>query len=287
MERDQASKFINDLLKLMVSRGGSDLFITAEFPPAIKVDGKVINVPSQNLTAGHPLAQALIQQARQRTLPTARVQFSYDDYGTMLATLQPLRGQTGWLSLSVLSIDALGVQEDYLLLAGVTDAGQPLHEEDVHKLLRLPAQVRDASLFMEPPAALAEDVERLERAQIQAVNTRNLGYFDAEVQKLDAWADDLKVGLENEVKELDREIKDVRRTATVAATLEEKLHWQKRQRELEDKRNQLRRRIFDRQDEIDAQRSRLIENLEGRLASSACLKKLFAIQWSLDKGGRP
>ena len=78
-----------------------------------------------------------------------------------------------------------------------------------------------------------------------------------------------------------------RRTATVAATLEEKLQWQKRQRELEDKRNQLRRRIFDRQDEIDAQRSGLIEDLEGRLASSACLKKLFAIQWSLDKGGRP
>jgi twitching motility protein PilU len=38
MERDQASKFINDLLRLMVSRSGSDLFITAEFPPAIKVD---------------------------------------------------------------------------------------------------------------------------------------------------------------------------------------------------------------------------------------------------------
>ena len=37
MERDQASKFINDLLKLMVSRNGSDLFITADFPPAIKV----------------------------------------------------------------------------------------------------------------------------------------------------------------------------------------------------------------------------------------------------------
>ena len=39
MERDQASKFINDLLRLMLSRGGSDLFITADFPPAIKVDG--------------------------------------------------------------------------------------------------------------------------------------------------------------------------------------------------------------------------------------------------------
>ena len=44
MERDQASNFINDLLRLMVSRKGSDLFITAEFPPAIKVDGSIAKV---------------------------------------------------------------------------------------------------------------------------------------------------------------------------------------------------------------------------------------------------
>ncbi len=58
MERDQASKFINDLLKLMVSRNGSDLFITAEFPPAMKVDGKVTKISSQALTASHTLALA-------------------------------------------------------------------------------------------------------------------------------------------------------------------------------------------------------------------------------------
>ena len=58
MERDQASKFINDLLKLMVSRGGSDLFITGEFPPAIKVDGKMTKVSSQPLNASHTLTLA-------------------------------------------------------------------------------------------------------------------------------------------------------------------------------------------------------------------------------------
>ncbi|MEJ8855077.1 PilT/PilU family type 4a pilus ATPase [Variovorax robiniae] len=56
MERDQASQFINDLLKLMVSRNGSDLFITADFPPAIKVDGKVVKVSGQALGAQHTLA---------------------------------------------------------------------------------------------------------------------------------------------------------------------------------------------------------------------------------------
>ena len=58
MERDQASKFINDLLKLMISRNGSDLFITGDFPPAMKVDGKVTKVSPQPLNAGHTLALA-------------------------------------------------------------------------------------------------------------------------------------------------------------------------------------------------------------------------------------
>ena len=58
MDRDQASKFINDLLRLLVSRNGSDLFITGDFPPAMKVDGKVTKVSPQPLTAAHTLALA-------------------------------------------------------------------------------------------------------------------------------------------------------------------------------------------------------------------------------------
>lgn len=58
MERDQASKFISDLLRLLVTRKGSDLFLTADFPPAIKVDGKVAKVSPQPLTGAHTLALA-------------------------------------------------------------------------------------------------------------------------------------------------------------------------------------------------------------------------------------
>ena len=58
MEREQASKFVNDLLRLMVTRNGSDLFLTADFPPAIKVDGKVTKVSPQPLTGAHTMALA-------------------------------------------------------------------------------------------------------------------------------------------------------------------------------------------------------------------------------------
>ena len=51
MERDQAIKFMLDLLRLMVQKQGSDLFITEGFPPAIKVHGKVQPVSKKPLTA--------------------------------------------------------------------------------------------------------------------------------------------------------------------------------------------------------------------------------------------
>jgi twitching motility protein PilU len=55
MERDQASKFMFDLLRLMLAKKGSDLFITAGFPPAVKIDGKMTPVSAQALTAAHTL----------------------------------------------------------------------------------------------------------------------------------------------------------------------------------------------------------------------------------------
>ena len=64
MERDQASKFINDLLRLMITRGGSDLFLTADFPPAIKVDGKMTPVTQQALSQQRTLelARAMLER---------------------------------------------------------------------------------------------------------------------------------------------------------------------------------------------------------------------------------
>ena len=51
MERDQATRMMQTLLKKMVAKNGSDLFITAGFPPAIKIDGEVHRAAEQRLTS--------------------------------------------------------------------------------------------------------------------------------------------------------------------------------------------------------------------------------------------
>jgi twitching motility protein PilU len=53
MDSGQSTKFMYDLLRLMLSKKGSDLFISADFPPAIKMDGKMTPVMDQKLTGQH------------------------------------------------------------------------------------------------------------------------------------------------------------------------------------------------------------------------------------------
>jgi hypothetical protein len=134
----------------------------------------------------------------------------------------------------LVSVKAFHNLEQHLIVAATTTDGVILEENDPEKLLRLPAKEESAGLSSHADdATLMADVEARTAQLLREVKQRNLGCFEQEVQKLDVWADDLKLGLEQEIKEVDREIKKVRRTAATSLTLEEKFSWQEKQRELE------------------------------------------------------
>lgn len=230
---------------------------------------------------GHPLAEWLLNQAKQLQLPVMRLRFDYAAYGAMIATLENRRGASGILQARLLTVSALAEDEQHLLVAAVDHHGNVLEQDDPDKLLRIPATVINTQLELPENLLLQQDIENRKNDLLRQINDRNLSYFDQEVQKLDGWADDLKLGLEQEIKDIDREIKEVRRTAAIAPTLDEKLHWQKRQRELETKRSKSRRELFRRQDDIDEQRNELITELEDRLQQRVEEQMLFTIEWEL------
>nr|WP_256209510.1 SNF2-related protein [Basfia succiniciproducens] len=232
----------------------------------------------------HPLAQAILAQAKNRPCPLARLVFDYDAYAAehgQVNTLKTYRGQSGQLIAKLMTISALNDAEQHILIAAVNDSGEVLQDNDPEKLLRLPVTHTEAHSGTAIQTALIENLEQRRKTQLKEAAERNLGYFEQEVQKLDDWADDLKHGLEQEIKETDREIKEIRRSAATAATLEEKLAWQKKQRELENKRSKQRRELFDRQDEIERQRNELIDQLEGGLQQQVEEKELFVIEWEM------
>ena len=229
----------------------------------------------------HPLAEALMQRAKGRELPIAQVQFAYGDHEGKVTPLEPLVGKSGWLALSLFSVESLEQAEDHLIAVAVTDDGQSLEEDVALRLLTLPGQVDESEPPDDPPSGL-ETVTLRHQATIQrGISERNARFFEAEADKLDGWAEDLKVGLEREIKELDRQIKEARRAATTALTLEDKLAGQKRIKALEVERNERRRSLFDAQDGVDSQRDELIRAIEGKLSQAIHLERIFAIRWVL------
>ena len=89
------------------------------------------------------------------------------------------------------------------------------------------------------------------------------------------------MALEREIKDMDWQIKEAKRAAMLALTLEEKLAGQKQVRALESQRNGKRRALFDAQDEIDRRREKLIADIEGKLQQKIEVTNLFTLRWRL------
>ncbi len=231
---------------------------------------------------GHSLAEKVLAQAKARSLNSAEVTFDYSAYDGRISILEPLLGKSGWLRLSLFTVESLDQAEDHLIFAGATDDGHPLDEDQLRRLFSLPAR-NETSASLAPNAAQHLDALTDERQAViqRTIKERNTRFFEIEVDKLEGWADDLKLGLEREIKELDRQIKEARRSATAALNLEEKLAGQKKIKSLEAQRNDKRRALFDAQDQVDKQREALIGSIEGKLTQRASLNVLYALHWTL------
>jgi adenine-specific DNA-methyltransferase len=228
---------------------------------------------------GHPLAVQVLEAAKKRELPQVELVFDYSNHATRISVLDELAGQSGTLSASLFTVEYFEQAEDHLLLAAVTDSGTLLDEEQAARLLTVSASVAGSLATPVTDQSLHDVVEQQRKGILKVVSERNAAFFEAEANKIDGWADDLKVGLEREIKEIDRQIKETRRAAVAALTLEEKLGFQKNIRTLEGQRNNKRRALFDAQDEIDKKRDELISEIEGKLQRKEMLTSLFSIRW--------
>ena len=83
------------------------------------------------------------------------------------------------------------------------------------------------------------------------------------------------------MKDLDQEIREAKKTASLARSLNNKLEIQKQVKKLEATRKEKRKRLFDAEDEIDNRRDGLISNTEQRLQLNDSESELFTIRWQL------
>jgi hypothetical protein len=101
------------------------------------------------------------------------------------------------------------------------------------------------------------------------------------MDKLDQWADDMKLSLDKEIKDLDAEIKLRKYEAKKMLNLEAKVKAQRAIKDLEKKRSEKRQHLFEAQDTIDDRKESLLNEIERRLKQAIKTTELFTIKWKM------
>lgn len=237
--------------------------------------------PSHHYRIGHPLANAIIKAAKERPLEPQTVKFDYSAYGKRITPIAGLAGQSGWLTLWLMSVTALETEE-HLLFTAVTGSGEELPQAVCEKLFSLPATVAETTTPDEQVTGKLKSMLEARKAEIiEEISTRNKEYFDSELDKLESWSEDLKDNLEREIKALDKDIKLVKKEARQTVDLDTKIAIHKKANDMERKRNEKRRALFDEQDKIDEKKDKLIEDLQTRLGQKIESKDIFNLRWSV------
>ncbi|CAA6679306.1 MULTISPECIES: SNF2-related protein [unclassified Lentimonas] len=226
----------------------------------------------------HPLAHRVLEDAMSQETPFKHLTFDWTASRRKVAMLKELVGKSGQLELTKLTIKSADTQ-DHLVWGARTDDGIELDAEQCIRLFSaLPCQVCSASTN-------PLDLSDLTNSEVQKIVARaaeqNTRYFEAELGKLEGWANDKKRSLEVGIRKADTVIQKLKKAARLAVTLDEKFKITRQIQILESKLTGLRREYFAVLDEIRKQKDSMLDEAEKRLRQSSSTELLFAVQFSI------
>jgi hypothetical protein len=237
------------------------------------------------------LGQQLVDGAKGRSLPPATLTFSYQAYrnagNPKLANVERLVGQAGWLSVSLLSLvpaDPQMGQRQRLLIGGCIDQSDDLilDQQTVDDLFLVPASHSNAE--QEAPR------DRLDTLQVQALagalaaeQEASLAWLNEETEKLDAYADDLEVAANIQVKEMENTIKAAKKALRTNAdlSLEDKIKEQRRLKALDKEVDDLKMKTYERKKEIRAEADAKLDGLANALKTAPQVTPILTVRWEV------
>jgi superfamily II DNA or RNA helicase len=230
----------------------------------------------------HPLGEHVLDTARRHDTPTTQITFELGSATQRIVVLEQLPVRSGWMEINLLELESFQLEE-HLVFSAQADDGTWLDSEACSRMLELDGHTAlpgDASSSTLPANFDANIRRQIEAALAKALDENN-EYFQREREKLDQWAEDQILAAEQELHDTKARLKDVKRRARAATTVDEQATLQQETSRLERQQRKQRQQIFDVEDEIEAKRDQLIEALSRRMNQRSHSVPLFRIRWLL------
>jgi hypothetical protein len=228
---------------------------------------------------GHPLAQRIIEDALKAVTPQAELTFNLTTGGRNISMLREYIGKSGTLRIDKLTVTSIE-EEDVLLLAAETDDGVELQPDECRRLFDLPAFVTGSGSIT-AGERLDPTIVNCRKAVLDRLNDRNQGWFEAETDKLDKWADDRRISLRSGLDELDSDVKGVRNALRLTRIASEKVLLRRQIWRLEHKREQAWKEYDKAVRAVINEKERMLDGAAARLKASFQQETLFTIRWRI------
>ena len=241
------------------------------------------NIDDANIyRIGHPLAQQIIEQCKAEDLGEYELIFDYTNSGKKISSIEKFVGQSGYMMGKLLSITSFELEE-FIQLCAVTTDETMIDKEECERFFSLPATVIEEEEKVPTKYALklADAIRTHRLTTLEEISQRNSSYFEVELEKLDHWGEDRRNSLKVTLKELDEQIKDIKKQARLAPNLPEKLKLEKQRKKLESERDEAWKEYDGAAKEIEKNKDQLIDNVEKRLKQDMKEEPFLFIKWKL------
>lgn len=233
--------------------------------------------------ANHPLAQYVITAAKNiEVTPNDTLILDYSHSGKRITPLAELVGLEGYISVDLLSMETAETI-DYWAVAMITKQGDVIEPELIEHIWSIPSSVELTDTIF--PEKVVEQLEQIKNSQINELTEQTkkeaLNLFDEQVNKLDTWAEDMKLGLEREIQDLNKTIRLMKSEARRADSIEARLAAQREIKASEALLKRKRADLFAEHDRIEEQKDQLTDNLEQLLSLRSEKQNLFTLRWKM------
>jgi hypothetical protein len=227
------------------------------------------------------LAQRVLALGAESSTPVASLTFDYGGSASKISLLEPLRGESGWLSCAIAKVDAVA-DEERIIFGGQLDIGTPIDPEQAQRLFDLPASVTQIA---EPPETVRKVLDGLlaaEGASMQRDMESETGrWYEQESAKLERWAEDRRAALKALLDESEESYKRAKKAAREAGTMPERLRLETEARKLDQKKDDALKDFEVSSREVRDQKNKLLDELGERVQQRLTSTPLFTVRWSL------
>jgi hypothetical protein len=226
------------------------------------------------------IGSTFLQYGLSSDTPTVELTFNLSAYPKKISALESIEGQSGFLKVAQLTQSAFR-DEQSIVFAGYDSLGTEVSAETMQKLFKLSSTSKPIEIAHEVRTKLDKLIDSQVAKLTQNLGSKNKQVFHDEIERLDAWAEDIKLSLEIEIKQLDQQIKLLKSSAKKIDNLEEKVQAQRQVKNLEAQRNEKRKELFAAQDKIDQEKEDVLSKIEKNMTIKSDVKEIFTIGWKV------